>query len=823
MRKVTGSEMAWVVHKFGGSSLADAGAFRHVGGLLNSLGDDRQAVVVSAMRGTTDALIELARAAAGEATHSAPDWEAGFDALRRRHLECADALQTDDDVRTALERSFADLRHLLEGLALLGSLPSEVLDLVSGLGEQWSARLLVGLLAQGDQPAAFVDARDVIRIERGELGPVPLMDQSLRALESLSLDQTDRLVMTGFSCRDAAGRVTTLGRNGSDFSATILAALLNAEAVHIWTDVEGVLSADPRRVPQAEVVHRLSYREAFELAYFGARVLHPQTLAPLLKRAIPVRIRSTRLPDSPGTLIDRRGSNRPPVKGVSCIEKLALINIEGAGMLGVPGTAERVFETLHRADISVTMISQGSSEHSICCVLPRHDGERARELLNQRFLHEIESGQLQRISVLDDIEVLAIVGDGMAGSPGVAGRLFSSLGRAGVNVRAIAQGSSERNISVAVDAAASTRALRAVHSAFYLSDQTLSIGLIGPGQVGRALLGQLRDARTRLLETARIDLRVRAVANSRFMELAETELTDDGFSGELAQGETLELDRFAAHVHAEHLPQAVIIDCSASDAVADRYAGWLADGIHVITPNKHGGSGDLARYRKLRELASGAGARWRYEATVGAGLPVVQTLRDLIDSGDRVLRIEGIFSGTLAWLFNRFEQGMSFAELVREAREAGYTEPDPRDDLSGMDVARKIVILGREIGLDLTLDGVEVESLVPDGLADGSIGEFLAGLDVLDEDMGRRILSAGENGQCLRYTACLDAQGSARVGLEALPLGHPFAHLALTDNVVAFTTERYSENPLIVQGPGAGPQVTAAGVFSDLLRIAQAR
>src|SRR6056297_2561419 len=284
MRKVTGSEMAWVVHKFGGSSLADAGAFRHVGGLLNSLGDDRQAVVVSAMRGTTDALIELARAAAGEVTHSAPDWEAGFDALRRRHLECAEALQADDDVRTALARSFADLRHLLEGLALLGSLPSEVLDLVSGLGEQWSARLLVGLLAQGDRPAAFVDARDVIRIERGELGPVPLMDQSLRALESLSLDQTDRLVMTGFSCRDAAGRVTTLGRNGSDFSATILAALLNAEAVHIWTDVEGVLSADPRRVPQAEVVHRLSYREAFELAYFGARVLHPQTLAPLLER-----------------------------------------------------------------------------------------------------------------------------------------------------------------------------------------------------------------------------------------------------------------------------------------------------------------------------------------------------------------------------------------------------------------------------------------------------------------------------------------------------------------------------------------------------------
>ncbi|MEX0916449.1 MAG: aspartate kinase, partial [Wenzhouxiangellaceae bacterium] len=481
--------MGWVVHKFGGSSLADAEAFRHVCRLLASMDDEPQAVVVSAMQGVTDALIEAAHAAAAVAGHAGPDWVQGYEALRQRHLECADALELAPDVRATLVQSFGELKHLLEGLALLGSLPHEVLDLVSGLGEQWSARILSGVLRREGLAADFVDARDVIRIERGELGPVPLMDASRRALAGLGLDRSARIVMTGFSCREASGRVTTLGRNGSDFSATILAALLDAGAVHIWTDVDGVLSADPGRVPQAEVVQRLSYREAFELAYFGASVLHPQTLAPLLQRAIPVRIRSTRKPDLPGTLIDRSGSDTPPVKGVSCVGRLALINIEGAGMLGVPGTAERVFETLHRAEISVTMISQGSSEHSICCVLPRDDAERARELLNLRFMHEIESAQLQRISVLDDIEVLAIVGDGMAGSPGVAGRLFSALGRADINVRAIAQGSSERNISVAVDAAAATRALRVVHSAFYLSDQTISIGLIGPGQVGRALLG----------------------------------------------------------------------------------------------------------------------------------------------------------------------------------------------------------------------------------------------------------------------------------------------------------------------------------------------
>jgi len=814
--------MNWIVHKFGGSSLSDAAAFEHVGSLLERLGETRQCVVVSAMSGTTDALVEAARNASAGCAGAGPEWSGRVEALKQRHLTCAESLEVDDATVSALNRSFSELEHLLEGLELLGSLPDEVLDLVSALGEQWSARLLCGWFRARGYAGEFVDAREVIRVRRGELGPVLMRTESATALSGhrKAID-SQRMVVTGFCCRDDRGRISTLGRNGSDFSATIMAALLDAEAVHIWTDVEGVLSADPNRVPQAEVVERLSYAEAFELAYFGARVLHPQTLAPLLRGNIPVRIRSTRNPDAPGTLIDREGIDQPPVKGVSCVDELALINIEGAGMLGVPGTAERVFETLNRAGISVTMISQGSSEHSICCVLPRSDAERARELLNQQFQREMQSGHLQRISNLDDIDVLAIVGDGMAGAPGVSGRLFSALGRAGVNVRAIAQGSSERNISVAVDAAVSTRALRAVHSAFYLSDQTLSIGVIGPGQVGRALLGQLQRTRESLLTRSHIDLRVRALANSRSMELAERSLSDAGFAGRLDEAESVDLDRFTAHVDAEHLPHAVIIDCSASNEIADRYADWLARGIHVITPNKHGGSGDAERYRKLIELTGSGSVHWRYEASVGAGLPVIQTLRDLIDSGDTVRRIDGIFSGTLAWLFNRFEPGQSFSSLVREARESGYTEPDPRDDLSGTDVARKLVILGREIGLELSLGDVEVENLVPDGLESASVEEFLDSLDQLDASMAGRLERATGQGQVLRYVAALDEQGKARVGLEALPDSHAFAHLALTDNVVAFTTERYCDNPLIVQGPGAGPEVTAAGVFSDLLRIGQ--
>ncbi len=811
--------MNWVVHKFGGSSLGDAVAFENVGRLLLARGEDRQAVVVSAMGGTTDALIELATAAALNRDR----WPAQFEALHRRHLDCAAALAVNADCGEALAQSFDRLKQLLLSLGLVGSVPVEVMDLVSSLGETWSARILAAWFVAQGHVAEYVDAREVIRIERGDLGPIVQMAQSRERLESIRPDReiAGRLVMTGFCCRDVEGRIATLGRNGSDFSATILAALLEAVEVHIWTDVEGVLSADPGRVPQAEVSSHLSYREAFELAYFGARVLHPQTMSPILERGVPVRIRSTAKPELPGTLIDAHGTPEPPVKGVSSIRDLALVNIEGAGMLGVPGTAERVFSTLNRAGISVTMISQGSSEHSICCVLPRAQSARAKSMLEQSFVREIDSRQLQRISVVDDIEVLAVVGDGMAGTPGVSGRLFRALGRSGINVRAIAQGSSERNISVAVDRSEATRALRAVHSAFYLSEQTLSIGLIGPGQVGTALLGQICDARQHLAQ-ARIDLRLRALANSRQMVLTMHELPDAAFSGRIDETEpALEFDRFARHVKSEHLPHAVIIDCTASDEVAHHYESWLSAGIHVITPNKHAGSGDPERYRELRRLVAEGRARWRYEATVGAGLPIVQTLRDLVDSGDRLHSIEGIFSGTLAWLFNRYRPGMSFAGLVREAKQAGYTEPDPRDDLSGMDVARKLVILGREAGMDLQLADVEIESLMPEGAGRGSVEEFLAHLESLDDQMAERLHSAEQRGGKLRYVGRLDREGRAEVGLQEVPGDHPFAHLALTDNVVAFRSDRYCDNPLIVQGPGAGPAVTAAGIFSDLLRIAQ--
>ncbi|MEE4297102.1 MAG: bifunctional aspartate kinase/homoserine dehydrogenase I, partial [Wenzhouxiangella sp.] len=696
------------------------------------------------------------------------------------------------------------------------------LELISGHGELLSAQLLSARFEVDGEPAEFLDAREILRTRPAAL-MVAVDWQASQAQMAAVLEgrPSRRYVITGFICRTTEGRISTLGRNGSDYSGSIFGRLLDATEIHIWTNVDGLMSADPTAVPQAELLEHLSYREAFELAYFGARVIHPQALSPALERDIPVFIRNTFNPECPGTRIDSKGHPAPPVKGISGIGNMTLINIEGAGMIGVPGTAERIFGALNRADVSVSMISQGSSEHSICVVVPASAGEQARTILEEVFTRELRHHQIHRIALVPDIRILAIVGEGMTGTPGIAARLFASLARAGINVRAIAQGASERNISVAVDEADAERALKAMHAGFYLSEQTLSVGLIGPGQVGSALVRQILSTAERLKREANLDLRLRAVASSRQMRLSDPGLDVADHDDPLgADPEPLDLNRLADFINDDHLPHAVLIDCTASDKVADHYLDWLKRGIHVITPNKHAGSGDLQRYRELRHQLDTGSARWRYEATVGAGLPVIQTLRDLIDTGDQVIRIDGIFSGTLAYLFNRYEAGMSFAQLVSEARTAGYTEPDPRDDLSGMDVARKLVILAREMGLKIGLEDVRVESLAPTKLAESSVEDFLAGLVDYDPEMAARLKAASDRGEVLRYVASLSADGDAEVSLKSLPRDHPFANLALTDNVVAFRTRRYSSNPLIIQGPGAGPDVTAGGVFADLLRVA---
>ena len=807
-----------VVHKFGGTSVADAERYRHVAALLLQRPEPVQVTVVSAMKGVTDALIDLAHQASVEA----PGWRDAWHGLRARHRGAAVALLGEHSGTSVewLDSRFDDLMKVLDALAVIGEVPQEVLERVQGLGEVFSAQLLGEHLRGRGAPCAVLDAREVLVVEHGELGVDVDWETSQARLQAWRARNPEaRVVVTGFVARNRQDRITTLGRNGSDYSGAIFAALFNADELHIWTDVDGVLSADPRRVPEAVQLASLSYDEACELAYFGARVVHPQTMAPAIRRGLPILIRNTFQPDNPGTRITAERCIRGPVKGLTLSEGLAVLNLEGTGLIGVPGTAERVFCALRQARVSVVMISQGSSEHSICCVVRGDDARRARDALLQNFAHELAVGQVQRVQLREGVSVLAAVGDGMAGQPGVAARLFESLGRARVNILSIAQGASERNISVAVDSADATRALRAAHAGFWLSPQTFAVGVIGPGHVGAALLDQLQAAQPELLRKANIDLRLCAIASRRGMHLAPRALQQPWRASLEGASAGLDLERFAAHLLGAHLPHAVIIDCSASTEVAECYPQWLAAGIHVVTPNKQAGAGPMERYVRIRAAAASSGARFRYEATVGAGLPVITTLRDLVDTGDEVLSIEGIFSGTLAWLFNRFDGSQPFSALVAQARAMGYTEPDPRDDLSGTDVARKLVILAREAGRELSLEQVRVGSLVPDALQALAVEEFMQRLCEADEALLERLQQARARGGVLRYVAALSGEG-ATVGLIEVPAGHAFANLRLTDNVVQFRTRRYCENPLVVQGPGAGPEVTAAGVFADLLRVA---
>ena len=810
-------------HKFGGSSLADAGRIRHVATLALDANEASQVVVVSAMQGVTNALIAMADAAA-----AGGDWEAAWAALKAKHEDTArELLDAPDAMLEWLDAQFAAIADLLRAVRLLRQPGRAALERIQGMGEVLSSTLLHAHLRQRGGDYALLDARDVVLVRHTDLGAIVDWEESASRLAAWRESNPQaRAIATGFIASGEDGLPTVLGRNGSDYSGAIFAALFDAAELHIWSDVDGVLSADPRLVPEAVSLAAMSYREACELAYFGAKVIHPQTMTPAIARGLPILMRNTFNPAFAGTRIDADGdagrTDDGPVKGLTLNTGLALVSLEGAGLIGVPGTAERVFAALHAAKISVVMISQGSSEHSICSVVREVDADAARDVLLDAFSRELRSGQVQGVQVVPGISVLAAVGDGMAGTPGVAARLFDALARARVNVRAIAQGASERNISVAIAAADQARALRAAHAAFWLSPQTIALAVIGPGKVGAALLDQLQEALPRLRRDANIDLRLRALATSGRMWLCEhrdaaewrTRMQDAPVATDLAA--------LGAHLLDSHLPHAVVVDCSASDAVAAHYADWLAAGIHVITPNKQAGAGPLARYEAIRAARARGGARFRYEATVGAGLPVISTLRDLLDTGDDLVAVDGILSGTLAWLFNKFDGSRPFSELVREAHALGYTEPDPRDDLSGTDVARKLVILAREAGLPVSLADVEVESLVPDALRDADRDGFMAGLPAMDAPMQARLEAARANGCVLRYVARLQRDGSAGVALRELPADHAFAHLRLTDNCVQFTTRRYRDNPLIVQGPGAGPEVTAAGVFSDLLRLCAA-
>lgn len=834
--------MKWDAHKFGGTSVANADRYKNIAGLLGLREVIQKgpptAIVVSAMSKVTDALIELTQLA--QAQNSL--YQERFVALQARHRETVEQLvqgQRQKDLWARFEADFQNISEVLRGIWHLKMASERSVEMISGMGEVWSAQMLCAHLNELGIAASWLDARQVLVVEPGETGVQVLWPESQAKTDQFVAQLKEKvLVITGFVAATQEGVATTLRRNGSDYSASIFGALLKAEKITIWTDVDGVLSADPRLVPEAVVLEDLSYEEATELAYFGAKVVHPSTMAPAIRAQIPIWIRNTFRPEAPGSVIRAKSVSKLPVKGFSTIEEVALCNLEGTGMVGVPGIAERLFGALRGVGVSVIMISQASSEHSICFAIPLKQAPTAKPAIEKAFAFELGAGIIQKLEIETEASILAAVGDNMAHRAGLAGQLMNALGRAGVSIRAIAQGSSERNISLIIQRKEAVKALRAVHAAFFLSDFTLSIGILGIGGVGSELLRQLKQESSALKHKHHIDFRVRALANSKQMILGErldsslvavTSGADSASPADQAAPPSdsadrailikdLNLEQFIEHLQVSHLPHAVLIDCTSSDAVAESYPEILRKGVHIITPNKKAKTKNLEFAATLAQAEEESQKHFLYETNVGAGLPILNTLRELIQTGDEIEQVEGILSGTLSFIFNSFSAQNPFSQVVLEAQKRGYTEPDPREDLSGQDVARKLVILGREMGLAIELKDVEITPLLPREYWQGGVDDFLRLLPQYDSAMLAKLNEAEGRGEVLRFVGRIDKSGLAKVELRAYPKTHAFARLSATDNIVAYTTRRYQQ-PLIVQGPGAGREVTAAGVFADLLRL----
>ncbi len=795
--------LTYQVHKFGGTSVQDASRFHTIKELIS---EKHCIIVVSAVAGTTNAL-QLA-------LDTAKDQQAVdtiLDPIVVTHETIIDTLLINDDrarLRALLHQDINQIKNILATTAFVTSYSNPIRDLILSYGELWSAQILTAYLAQ-QVPTFYVDAIDIIHTYLYQDTLAIDWEKSQTSLLRQIRENPDaRWVIPGFTASDAHGKRTILGRNGSDYSAAIIAKLINAQELIIWTDVDGVYSADPRRVPSAFVLDELSYQEAVELAYFGAGVLHPKAIAPAIDNQIPILIRNSFNPHAKGTLIHQKTkSANQPIRGISSIDHIALLNIEGAGMIGVSGFAAKVFGILQAKQISIILISQASSEHSICFAIPRDQALSAVSVLNEQLQFEISQNIIERITCDEDCSILAIVGEGMKGTRGVLAKLTQSLFNAHVNIRAIAQGSSERNISIVVASHDINRALRAVHGGFYLSNKTISIGVIGSGLVGSTLLKQIEETRNHLAEHDGINLYVRGIANSKKMRLSDGEEIPT------------DLSLFAQHIIAEDIPHAVIIDCTASEEIAKQYITWMEMGAHIITPNKRAGSGDFTYYQAIKSCGKNLGRHFLYETTVCAGLPVIKTLQDLIQTGDEIHSIEGTVSGTLGYIFHELSQGLSFSSVVIQAKKLGFTEPDPRDDLSGMDVARKMVVLSRELGFTTTLNDVLVENLIPEPLRTCSVEEFMLRLSEFDDVMQVRIDKAKTAGKKWVYVGAIENNGTVRVLMQSYPLDHPFARLSGADNMLCFRTKRYDKQPLIIQGPGAGAEVTAAGIFADLLRL----
>lgn len=807
------------VLKFGGTSVGSVDSILSLKRIVERAAThDRIVVVVSALGGITDALI----ATANMASQADSAWEGAYDAMLLRHLRMVDAIIVDEHKRERLKEEinqhFAELRSIYYGVSLVRDLSQKTLDMIVSYGERISSRIVAGLI-----PAAeWFDSREIIMTEKKQ-GKAELVSDRTEQLIRERLTPSIRLaLMPGFISSDIhTGETTNLGRGGSDYTASIVAAALDAEALEIWTDVNGFMTADPRAVGEAYTIPSLSYHEASELCNFGAKVVYPPTIYPVCAKRIPILIKNTFEPDNEGSIIRTDAvMDGKSVRGISSIRQVALITVTGLSMVGVIGVNRRIFAALAQNGISVFMVAQASSESSTSLGVREADVERAAEVLNLEFDKEIQLGAMSPMEVTRGLAAIAIVGEQMKHCPGIAGQLFGTLGRAGISVIAFAQGASETNISFIVREPQLQKALTVLHESFFLSEyKQLNLYICGTGTVGGKLIEQIMSQREVLKHDKGLVINVVGIAGSRHA-IYNTEGIDlTCYRQQLAQSEPSNPSLILENILSHNLHNSVFVDCTAAAEVADLYEQLLEHNVSIVAANKIAASGSYERYARLKQLALDRGVKYRFETNVGAGLPIIGTINDLVNSGDRVLRIEAVLSGTLNFIFNELSAEVPLSETVRRAQQMGYSEPDPRIDLSGKDVVRKILILAREAGVPLEEKDVEKNLFIPTSFFEGSEDTFWQQLPSLDADFECRRSALEQQGKRWRFVATLE-DGKARVGLCEVDRNHPFYSLNGSNNIVTLTTERYREYPMIIQGYGAGAGVTAAGVFGDIMSIA---
>lgn len=809
--------------KFGGTSVANA---QNIALSINIIKQKKAVspvvVVVSALGGVTDLLLS----AATSASEKSDDYKQVLEQLETRHLEVIKTLVPVTEQSAVLshaKRELNRLETLLDGCYLLGELSERTKDLILSFGEVLSSYIVSEVLKAQGEDAALADSRKLIKTN-SRFGKAIVNFELTNTLiaDHFKVNIHDITVMPGFIAQSADGHTTTLGRGGSDYTAAIVAAALDVPSLEIWTDVNGIYTANPKLVKQAEPIPYITFEEAMELSHFGAKVLYPPTIQPILNKNITLHIKNTFEPDAHGSTINKvpEVKSQNPIRGISNVDDVSLITLEGPGMVGVAGFSKRLFEVISKENINVIFITQASSEHSICLGIVDAEAKKAQAAIDAEFNFEIQQLKIYPAIIENGLSIIAVVGENMKNHQGLSGRMFSTLGKNNINIRAIAQGASERNISAVIDRKDVKKALNTLHETFF-EDATVQLNLfvMGVGNVGEKFLDQIKAQYSYLKDNLRISVRIVGLSNSRKMYFDEEGIDLDTFKSNLKNGEPTSTDNFINRIKQLNLRNSIFVDNTASDTVAATYAQYLKNSIAVVTCNKVACSSEYANYKLLKNLSRQYNAPFLFETNVGAGLPIIDTLKNLIASGDRVHKIQAVLSGSLNFIFNNFNEHTPFVDVVKQAMVEGYTEPDPKIDLSGIDVKRKLVILIRESGYEMEIDDIDTISFLPeDCLATTNNDDFLQSLVNQSAHFDALYKQAAENGDRLKFVASFE-NGKANVGLQSIPASHPFYNLEGKDNIVLFYTDRYADQPLIIKGAGAGAAVTASGIFADVIRI----